>query len=77
MKKAFARKPISVLLSLLMVLSVFGGIPLTASAEDNVFYLYCEDEAAAIAGRTFTGSQSCTVIDDTAAARAERFCAFA
>ena len=35
MKKTFIRKPISILLSLLMVLSVFGGMAFTASAENK------------------------------------------
>ncbi len=35
MQKSFIRKPISVLLSLLMVLSVFGGLSLTAQAYDG------------------------------------------
>ena len=33
MKKTFIRKPISILLSLLMVLSVFGGMAFNVSAE--------------------------------------------
>ena len=34
MEKSFIRKPISILLSLLMLLSVFGGMAFPAAAED-------------------------------------------
>ena len=64
MQKSFIRKPLSVLMSLLMLLSVFGGMT-SVSAQDGVSYLYYEDEAAAIAGRASTGRQSCTEVADT------------
>ncbi|MBQ7597629.1 MAG: InlB B-repeat-containing protein [Clostridia bacterium] len=64
MQKSFIRKPLSVLMSLLMLLSVFGGMT-SVSAQDGVSYLYYEDEAAAIAGRASTGTQNCTEVADT------------
>lgn len=58
MQKSFARKPISVLLSLLMVLSVFGGLAFSASAESSGTYdgfsWTLNDDGAL----TFTGSGS-------------------
>lgn len=67
MQKSFVCKSISILLSLLMVFSVFGYM-LSAAAQDNVSYLYFEDEAAAITGRASTGTQNCTELDSTSTA---------
>ena len=58
MKKSSVRKPISILLSLLMVLSVFGGLAFSASAESSGTYdgfnWTLNDDGAL----TFTGSGS-------------------
>ena len=56
MQKSFVRKSISVLLSLLMVLSVFGGMTFTASAEDQMETISFrnENEVRTISGTHFT-----------------------
>ena len=58
-------KALSWLLSLVLMLSLLPGISIPARAESisNVSYLYYENEAAAIAGTTKTGTQNCTKVD--------------
>ncbi|MBQ7597387.1 MAG: surface glycoprotein, partial [Clostridia bacterium] len=61
MKNSMMKKPISILLSLLMVLSVFGGMAFTASAESSGTYngfswTLGDDGALSITGSGSIGS---------------------
>ena len=58
------KRPLSFLLAVVMLISMCAAVPFAANAEDDVSYLYYEDEAA-IAGRASTGSQSCIEVDST------------